>query len=296
MEVSNNAGQLEYSMDDYHQSELDVKARTALHRLKMELSCREDNEHVGSGLGGNPSEFLFLLTHSVAVSGCAEGEPTFSRVGAEEILFRTPPKPSMGVLRRAFTKFLNEEFPNRPQITSSQLMNPSFLRDLGSNRIEVKLLIRALEQTYEVVKWLDLKREMQNKLSELCAKEQSDLANNFLKEMGLPVTYFHDHKDDKLDPMSRMLNKHPVWGARRDAAHKRYDEMCKQLISPEDNLRLQTIGAFPAYITLFVFRACVQIERIVSLNLDELDSCKFLSDINKEMEDEEDIDFDDDTE
>ncbi len=32
--------------------------------ITLELGCREDNEHVGSGLGGNPSQLMALMTFS----------------------------------------------------------------------------------------------------------------------------------------------------------------------------------------------------------------------------------------
>lgn len=273
--------------DYYHQNTIDRKANLVLNKLKMELSCRESNEHVGSGLGGNPTEYFFLLTHNVKPVGADEGEPSFSRVGSDEILFSTSAKPPMMMVRKAFTKFLDEEYPTRQRVTQAQLLSPSFMRDLGSNKLEIKLFIRALEHTYELVKWLDLKQEMGCKLSILCEQERDALANLFLKEMNLPTTYFEDHKNDKHDPMDRMLRKHPIWGARREAASKRYGEMTQKLVSPEDNENLAIVGAYPSHITLFIFRACIGIERIVSLNLDELDSCKFLSEINKEIDNDE---------
>jgi hypothetical protein len=280
-----------YTKEDYDQKERDVKAQKALTKLKLELGMRETNEHSGSGLGGNASEYLFMLTHTVKVAGISEGSPSFSRVGSDDVIFYSPKKPNMRTVRQAFTKFLDVQFPDREIVTQEQLANPSFMRDLSSDKLEVKLFIRALEHTYELAKWLDLKLEMQRNLDELSSKECDALATLFLKEMSLPETYFQDHKDDKQDPMSRMLNRHPVWGARREAVGTRFGGMIKQLLSPEDNEKLQMIGAYPVHIALFALRSCVGIEKIVSLNLDELPSCSFLTELNCDIQSDDDDDI-----
>ena len=272
-------------LKNQNQENLNAKARTAFNKLKLELGCRSDNEHVGSGMGGNVSEYLFLLTHTVEVVGTKEGNPSFSKVTSNEVSFYSAPKPPMKLVRQALTSFLDKEFPDRTIVTQDQIINLSFMKDIYSTNVESDLFIRALEQTYDLVKWLDLKLDMQKKMQELGSQEREDISFRFLKEMNLPKTYFQDHKDDKQDPMGRMLSKHPVWGVKQKAVNARIGEICKQLLSTEDNEKLQMIGCYPAYITLFVFRSLVNIERIVALNLDENINCKFLSDINREMED-----------
>jgi len=267
-------------MKDYEQEERDMDARDVLAKLKLELACRETNEHVGSSLGGNPTDFWWMLNNSVRAVGVQEGLPRFQKVNSE-ILFYSPKKPAPRDVRNALTKFLDSEHSNRQVVTQEQLANPTFVKDWAYDKPEVKLFIRALEHTYELAKWLDLKLDMNDKLSVLRQQECDALRSLFLKEMNLPETYFEDHKDDKNNPMSRMLNRHPVWGAKRKAVDARYAEMCQRLLSPEDNEKIEMIGSYPMHIALFVFRTCIGLERIVSLNLDEQNSCKFLTEINR---------------
>lgn len=285
---------MEYSMEDYEQEQRDTDARTALMNLKLELAIRQDNEHVGSGLGGSPTEFWWLLNNPVRAIGVVQGVgPSFKKSSdGKEILFYSPKKPSMKDVRNALTQFLDSNYANRQSVTQEQLTNLSFVKDWAYDKLEVNLFIQALEHTAELSRWLDVKKDMQNKLHELSSKECDDLAVRFLRERGLSDTYFEEHKDEKNNPVKRMMNRHPVWGTRIKAVHARYGEMVGKLLSPEDKEKLEMVGAFPAHIALFVFRTQVGIETIVHLNLDELPACNFLVEINKEFSDKKE---DDDT-
>lgn len=272
------------AMANYYQEGKNADARVVLSRLKLELGCRETNDHIGSGLGGNPTELFFLMTHPVKCVGIDEGDPRFERVGLNEVLFYSTKKPPMKMVRTSLSNLLKESFPSHVKVTQNQLLNPSFLADHVEGNLEIKLLRKALIHTAELVKWLDLKIDMQKKLGDLSDTERADQAVLFLREMELPETYFQDTKDEKGNPIKRMLDRHPVYGARRKAISERYGAMIKQLISPEDNQKLEMMGAYPPHIGLFAFRTQVSIERIVCLNLDELPSCNFLAEINKEID------------
>lgn len=281
-----------YSMDDYLQQQKDIDARATLLALKLELATRETNEHVGSGLGGNPTDFWWMLNHTIKAVGIDPGAmPSFSRVGSQEIVFYAPKKPSMKHVRQALTKFLDENYPTRQVVTQEQLANPSFVKDWAHDKLEVKLFIQCLELTQELVGWIDLKIQMQRSLHALQDKEEKDIAKRFLRERGLPETYFETlPKETKGDPITRMLRRHPVWAPKQKAIASRYSKMTSGLISPEDAEKLEMVGAYPQYMALFAFRSLVQIERIVELNLDEHPACKFLSEINKDMNDQSDDD------
>jgi hypothetical protein len=263
------------------------EAEKALSRLKLELGVRHDNEHVGSGLGGNSSELFFLLTHRVKFEASADDLVHFvNGKNNSEIVLQAPDKAAIKQIRKAFTEFYNSH-PDKKEVTQQQLMNPSYLRDLNSTSVDVRILIHALEETLILQSWLDAKAAFRTQIRDFFAGETKELRIKFLKELNLPADYYSTLSKEKHyqeDPLSDMFRDHPVWGVRNAAVNKRLSEVEERLISNEDNERLKLVGACPDYIALFVMRTVISIERMVSLNLDELESCSFLGKINKDLD------------
>lgn len=261
-------------------------AKKVYERLLLELSVREDNEHVGTGLGGNPSELFFLLSHNVKIAATAplNDKIHFGQAGATEILVEIPEKPNMKLMRNELTKFIASH-PDKQDVTREQLLNPSFLKDQTNKTLNIQLLIKALEQTKILVDWLDLKIELQDQVHATFRKEYTDIETSFLKEMNLPETYFDDTEEDDDDPIDRMMRAHPVWGLKYKEAQTRQTEINDRLLSKDDLNKIEFVGTFPSFIALFAIRSLVGIERMVHLNLDERTECKFLNSINKKLND-----------
>lgn len=265
------------------------EAKKRFEGLKLELSVRENNEHVGTGMGGNPSELLFLLSHKVKVEVAGGVRSYFSDTGPGQISFFFAEISKMKEIRQELTTFINSH-PDKISITPAQLANISFLRDQKNQTLEIQLLIRALEEAYSLVSYLDPKAELKKQISETFDREYKGIEALFLKEMNLPLSYFKDMEDleDKSeqydDPMRSILDKHPVWGVRLSVISKRHTEMENQLLSKEDTDRLEIIGSMPSYIAVVAMRSVVQIERLVNFNLDEHERCGFLTTINKKMD------------
>lgn len=261
--------------------------------LKTELAIRQNNEHVGSGLGGNTTELFFLLTHKVNIGQSLDDKFHVTTLDNGEVLCSVPSKPSSLEARKKLTSFINSH-PGKVDVTQDQLSNISFLKDLGSKSLDIKLLITALEEATILANWLDAKIEVKNNIDKLFDKEHRALEVCFLKEMNLPESYFKDLAKiietqrgnssfvEEDDPMKFMFNAHPVWGVKDKACKKRHEEMEFRLLSQEDLDRLNFIGTFPSYIGLFVFRSQIGIERLITLNLDE--RTDFLDKINKLLE------------
>lgn len=256
-------------------------ARKVLEKLLLELSVRSNNEHVGAGLGGNASEWWFLVNHEVKLELSSTGLSEF-RSNLDQVIFSVAKKPDMGQIRGALTAFFKSH-PDRLDTTEEQLVNLSFLRDQPIRSLNAKIYLHAVKSGLELVKWLDIKIALDGEISKVISQEREVLQSAFLKEMDLPSTYFEDIDDDN-DPIEAMYTKHPVWGVKDAALSKRYRTMFDQLLSQDDLDKITFIGSCPSFITMPAFRRLVQIERMVRLNLDERPECDFLSRINSSYE------------
>jgi len=248
-------------------------SKEILEQLKIELALRDDNQHVGSGLGGNAAQFFFLLSHKVVAHLVDEPGASFQRSHGQ-IDFYVSSQASMKQIRETFKVFFDSH-PDKNDYTQAQVSNTSFLRDQMVNTIDVNLLIQALEVGHEVVSWLDPKCTLVSQVHALFGKETAAFEKAFLKEMSLPVNYFDKDSIDREydDPVMEMFKAHPIWGAKYKASSARADQIIKDLVSQEDLDKLRFIGTCPSYISLFAFRNTLQIDRLVTLNLDERLNC-----------------------
>jgi len=288
MVTSTNETSIEEMKENYHRQEV---SRKVLEKLLLELSIRSDNNHVGSGLGGNASEWWFLVNHEVKLKFSRTGLSEF-KSNSGEIIFSVAKKPDMGQIRGALTAFFKTH-PDKLDTTEEQLVNLSFLRDQPIRSTNAKIYLHAVQSCLELVKWLDIKIELDSEISKVISKEQDVFQAAFLKEMDLPATYFEDCDQD--DPFEKMYHKHPVWGVKHAASAKRHSLMFAELLSQDDLDKMTFIGSCPSFITMPTFRRIVQIERLVRLNLDERKECDFLSLINSTLDednfdDEESVD------
>jgi hypothetical protein len=264
-------------------------ARKTLEKLLLELSIRANNQHVGSCIGGNASEWWFLVNHKVKLGLSRTELSLFSKSSdPDEVIFSVPKKPDMKQIRGALTVFFASH-PDRLDTTEEQLVNLSFLRDQPIRSTNAKIYLHAVKAGLELAHWLDVKIELDNEISKVISKEQEVFRASFLKEMDLPTTYFEDCDND--DPFEAMYYKHPVWGVKDAASSKRHSLMFAQLLSQDDLDKMTFIGSCPSFITMPAFRRLVQIERMVRLNLDERPECDFLSRINSIIDEgEESVD------
>ena len=264
-----------------------------LFKLKIELATRQDNEHVGTGMGGNPAQLYYFMTHEVRTEH-SPNKMTFVTQEGNTAIFHLAQDAKMKEIREAFDKFW-QTCPDKNNITQEQLMNPSFVRDLNSDSTEVHLLLLGLETANDLVTWLDRESEFDKQVSQFFIKEYEATEEGFLTEMKLPLDHFKkiEAKKEQLrkegkpyhhikNPMRRVLNKHPVWGKRWEGISKRQGLITENLFSQEDLDKLNKIGSLPAHIAMFVTRSVIHIDRLVKHNLDE--KVTFLQDINKEVE------------
>lgn len=260
-------------------------------RLCLELACRDDNSHTPSGLGGNPTEFWFMVNHHFKLY---EGDkPSFEMTGPSQITACMPgAEVSSLEVRKVFSAFVDSQ-PNKVEISKEQIVDPSFLKTLPITHVDATIFIKALEVAIDLVSWLDHKIAFKKDIGKFFKKETDVLRESFLKEVGLPLDSFdekpreeHDFKDHLAysDSVATMFKNHPVWGAKKTAADLRKSAMIDNLLSKEDNDKMAYIAACPVPIVLQTIRSIISIERIVTLELDENPSWeKALSNANKSL-------------
>jgi hypothetical protein len=258
--------QMEDSQHETH--EFRKLAIETLERLKIELGVRENNEHVGSGLGGEPSAFYFMLTHKVKAIPTKEKKASFSRIGANEIVLHVPHEPNLKQIRQELKTLIDND-PDKLLLNKDQLIDEQFLNSIENKTLDTRLLSNAVAEAKILVQWLDPKIELSNQINNLFDKETAAVEASFLKEMNLPANYFDKQEVGTYDPMQFILDEHPVWGSKKKAIKQRHAAIDEALLSQDDLDHLTVLESYPSYITMFVFRAVVGLERAVALNLDE---------------------------
>src|SRR5574338_325649 len=247
-------------------------------RFRLELGLRSNNEHAGSGLGGNPTEFWFVVNHNFKVY--VDNTIMFETTGPNEITAYIPGHKGVKVadIRRAFSSFVASH-PDRVDISNENLTNLSFLRDLKVNHPNAAAFIKGVEKAHELAHWADVKIAFQKEIHSFFGKEILFLETQFLKELGLSETYLQDLRDKNEkarkdgaidysdqnrgdDPSSAMFKSHPIWGAKRKAILEREKVYVDNLLSQEDKDRMEFLGSLPPFVMLQVVRSIVQIDRI----------------------------------
>lgn len=268
-------------------------ARNHFARLLLDTGVRSDNEHAGTGLGGNPSEFWFLVNHKFKVYMSDSDNVSFRDAPEANTTIAEMPYDKnfpLKKIRNTFQEFFATH-KDRIEITKAQENDLAFLKTLEIKTIEAKMYLEALELTHELAHWADIKIEFQKQTSALFAKETAFLQKKFLKELNLPLDYFEklddkekDYEDlNRGDPMRSIFEAHPVWGAKYKLSKERHTAIANQLLSSEDNGKLKALNGFPPYIVLQAVRSTIGIERLVALNLDENENWDILNRVNKSI-------------
>ena len=242
-------------------------------RLKSELALRDNNEHVGSGAGGNASQLFFLMSNRVDIKTGAKFH--FDIDNKDRIsVFSPKEKVSSAEMRKVFDEFY-QAIPNKVEVTQEQLSSLSFLSDITNPTSDIKLLIKAISLATNVRNWLDSKQSLNSKINVSFNEETRSVHNQLLLELGLPLNYF-DKQEGNLsaakldyDPLSKMLIEHPVYAPKLRAIKARHKVMSDALLSQDELDGLITVGTMPVYITLFVMRSIITVEQIIRFDLDE---------------------------
>jgi len=251
--------------------------------LKIDLAIREDNKHFGSGLGGNPSEFLWLITNNIhshyeTYNGDIDmdvHEQNLKNRGKVKNFFEKDGKiffylsyeeESLGEVRAALTEFLKTK--EVRQITFQMLADTTFLRSLDEKTdSNVHILALCVEHCRRLMDSLNAKNEARRIINEVFNAESEQLNSEFRKQFGFPPA---NNKYSEADGnIGTMLSEHPIFGKREKAINKRHRSSIRLLISNEDVELINVIQCFPKHLCLVSIRMAIGIEDIVRLNLDE---------------------------
>jgi hypothetical protein len=246
-----------------YRSNIDPKQ---LNVLKNELAVRENNEHVSvTKLGGNPTE-LFVLLHNKVKLEYTDGpeQPSYFKKTPEGItLFLVKESDSVRNLRPALTKFVQENYPNL-NVSFAQLSNLSWLRDNMSNNTEWKLLIKAVEQANRLRELLEIKAPVRTVIDKMFDLEYQFIKDGFAKDFELAT------EDMESSGVENLIKNHPYWGLRYKDYSRRSKRMNESLLGNEEKEIMKMIDASTPAVCTIALRMIIQLERIVSWNLDDL--------------------------
>lgn len=255
-------------------------------KLKLSLALNDSNNQAFE-LGGNCSELFFLLTHNVTVFPA--DKTSFFRAGSSGIQFNIEGSASIKELRKELTEFIATH-PDKLSLSKEEVKDLSFLKNMEIATFDMKILVKAVEEVQILVKSLDTKLTLQQSIGKVFNEEIDVIKLAFLKEMNLPKNLF-DLKSSNRNTKEyfsaiRMMKAHPVWGPKYKEIKDRLDKIEELLLGKEELGKLESLTSLPPYITLFVIRNYIGLERMVNLSLDE--RCKLLDEslvkFNKELE------------
>jgi|SRR6185436_11949350 len=255
--------------------------------LKIDLSLRKDNLYVGSGLGGDPSQFFFLLTKKIKTkwSNDSNIHVYLDEKNSDELIFELPKSSDESINtdllspRKALNSFW-DNYTTKIEVTFKQLIDSSFLKNQNSDSIDLYFLIKAVEIAKDIVFCLNHAEKFMSDISNFFVVEYKDIEKQYLIEVGLPLNYFEkfdalELQENKIgysyEPnyVRSALQKHPIWGTKLKNIGKRESSILDQLLSEQVMQKFDLIGSFPPYVVGYVIRYVISLERIVKFDLDK---------------------------
>lgn len=145
--------------------------------LKLDLAVKENNLHIGSGFGGNPSQLLYLMTHKIQSVHHNE-ECKFVLVDNDTIklYLNLDSDNKSHDMRMALSKFLETQ--DVVAVTRKQFIDVDYLRSLKVSE-DISLLIQAVELAFKFKSILDSKVSLVNDIEKSYPKY--DRESNKLK-------------------------------------------------------------------------------------------------------------------
>lgn len=114
-----------------------------LNDVKIELTTRSDNTHTHSGIGGDPTELLFVLTHSLVAKKSADNKTSYE-VADGNIVVNVSENTSLKDLRLSLKEFISTH-PDKLEVTQDQMKDLEFLKNLKNQSKDLTTLINTIE-------------------------------------------------------------------------------------------------------------------------------------------------------
>lgn len=266
-----------------------------LDRLMVDLSVRTTNSQFDSGLGGNPSEFFFLLTHNVTIVHPNKDNICFKEQDGIILIF-CPKDVTMSRLRHEFSSFYDQHADKR-EVNFDQLSDVSFLRDIRNPSLNLCLLMKCITLTNRFASSLKNKEDINKAIDIFFRDERTSLEKDleiYLSWIEPPYVYnegrtmefenmmrrgvteeqmmeydiFKDSNKLEKDLFHSILNSLPAFKERNDDLKKRKETVLAATYSAEDDKLINKIISFPRSIMMLCIRKLIGIETIVKFNLD----------------------------
>lgn len=175
--------------------------RNLLSDLKIDLAVRENNSHVGSGLGGNASEFYFLANHKHELIYHDEDIKIEQQDDKINIFCRADTK--LKDLRLALTNFINQH-PDKINVSFAELKKMASDSPVPESEHDWAVIVKLCKLMEEVSPYLEATYEkitnngknlsvtspqIDNKVIEIIANVQSyaDYFKTFPVRMYVPI-------------------------------------------------------------------------------------------------------------
>lgn len=250
--------------------------RNLLFDLKMDLGVRPNNIDVGSGLGGNASEFYFLLSKDVYLNLIEGNEISFEENKDNKLIIHCNKNEKLLNLRKKLTSFYN---------THSDKMDIDFERlshmMLNISQIENNLSkdINLLCDCFKIMETLSFSLKRKLKLNEL-------LVHFFKNEIELIEIAFAKSANTERIPYPTSNSNNVAYWKKYKKFHslmkldphtfnnlkdleKRHIDILELTYSQNDLELIETINNFSDYIKIVPFRLYIGIDILISLRLDE---------------------------
>lgn len=270
--------------------DLDVNAEIILSALKVDLSVKDDNYFIGSGLGGDIELLYALMSRDIKVSVHNYRNVVVDLTGfADQIIeikfpnhwfariddlysFQTGSKENPIVKSEAL-KELRLAFPSlkrtrlASEVTINNLLDVNWLREQKQTPDVINLTscIRIFQCARPL---LVEKNILVNNVNNLLDIERKNIEAKFLSDLNLPEDALSN--DSPNESYRKMLDKHPVWGKKMQQISDREWKISQLLIDGETRDLLETMESFPDFIKVLCVRNLIGLKMMVALNLDNL--------------------------
>ena len=250
----------------------------AIDKLRIDLSVRVDNEFFGSGLGGDPSLFFFLMSHNIVVKKPTRDEgPIIWTNGAFDhqsnpldkgitlwlSAFPDKGKYKLVDVRNALATFVANH-PDNKEVTFDQLKNLSWLKDQNLQTQYARYFMACIKEVEKIKLSLDEKMPTLKSIQDFISKERESIYSQVRSDFGLK----------EKDPVYGLASRHPVYGPKIKELDTREERMRLDLIGEKDLTTMKTLVSFGTEVFMLPCRALIGIERLIKWSLDEIDDGK----------------------
>lgn len=236
----------------------DPDINNLINYVKHDCSMRQNNYHAGSGLGGCPTSYLFLLSNNIQLQSDCQYLVT-NDDGFK--LHVNKDNSSVKKAREAISLYLSEN--HEYDCTFEQLLDLNFLLTRKPSD-DILHLINAEKDGQKIKELLDIKYAQALSIDSEYEKEYRKLFevykynflfNNEMKDFITDISIAKAFEVDKLKEIKEL---------QKEYNYSKYFSLDKEIEF------INSFDKYPNYITAFVFRNFIGVDKIIRLCLDDI--------------------------